>query len=341
MRAAVLDRFGGDVRLRDVPCPDPGLGQVRVRVAGCGVGLTLERARTGSLGGSAPRTVGHEFAGTVDAVGPGVTRWSEGDRVTTSFYLTCGECRMCVSGRETLCSEFGGFVGCHIDGGLAEYAVVPARNLVTVPAAVPLAEAGIVADAIATPFHVMNQRARVVPGTRVAVIGAGGGVGVHMVAMARAFGGEVVAVERDPAKAESLQALDVACTVVPRGENWARQFTDEVGGPVDVCIDMVASANTLSQGLGVVGRGGTFVVVGFQDGTTLSVDPKVLLLEEVWVTGSRYATRSEIAASLDLVARHDVAITIGARFELRDTPRAYRAMQENDAFGRILVEVEG
>jgi propanol-preferring alcohol dehydrogenase len=340
MRAAVLDHFGGDVRMLDVPRPDPGPGAVRVRVAGCGVGLTLERARTGSLGGSAPRTVGHEFAGVVDAVGPGVTRWVEGDRVTTSFYLTCGECRMCVAGRETLCSEFGGFVGCHIDGGLAEYAVVPARNLVRVPRAVSLAEAGIVADAIATPFHVMNQRAHVAPGTRVAVIGAGGGVGVHMVAMARVFGGEVIAVERDPAKAESLRDVGASSVFVPRGEDWARSFIDEVGGPVDVCIDMVASTSTLSNGVAVVGRGGKLVVVGFQDGATLGLDPKVLLLEEVSVTGSRYATRNEIASSLDLVASGQMGITIGARFDLGDTPEAYRAMQENRAFGRILVAVD-
>jgi NADPH:quinone reductase-like Zn-dependent oxidoreductase len=87
MRATILDAFGGDVRLADVPTPEPGPGEVLVGVAACGVGLTLERARTGDLGGSAPRIVGHELAGTVLATGPGADGWKPGDRVTASFYL--------------------------------------------------------------------------------------------------------------------------------------------------------------------------------------------------------------------------------------------------------------
>ena len=90
MRATVLDAFGGDVRLADVPAPKPGPGEVLIGVAACGVGLTLERARTGDLGGSAPRIVGHELGGTVLGTGPGAGPWRPGDRVTASFYLTCG-----------------------------------------------------------------------------------------------------------------------------------------------------------------------------------------------------------------------------------------------------------
>ena len=101
-----------------------------MEVEACGVGLTLERARTGALGGSAPRVVGHELGGTVAEVGPGVTGWKPGDRVTASFYLTCGSCPMCAGGRETLCTAWRGYVGLHIDGGLAEAVVLPAANLV-------------------------------------------------------------------------------------------------------------------------------------------------------------------------------------------------------------------
>ena len=104
------------------------------------------------------------------------------------------------------------------------------------------------------------------------------------------------------------------------------------------CVDTVASNSTLANGVRVVGRGGTFVVVGFQPGTALSVDPAGLIIDEIVVTGSRYATRAEIARTLDLVAQRRVEPVIGARFGLEDTAEAYRAMRGNEVFGRIVVE---
>jgi propanol-preferring alcohol dehydrogenase len=339
MRAAVLESFGGDVIVRDVPEPDAGAGEVVVAVEACGVGLTLERARSGALGGSAPRIVGHELGGVVAEVGPGVDEWEPGDRVTASFYLTCGQCPMCAGGRETLCTAWRGYVGIHVDGALAECCRLPARNLVAVPDGVGLDEAAIAADAIATPYHCFTARAPLRPGQTVAVIGAGGGVGVHMAGMAQAFGARVVAIERDPAKERRLRELGFDTVWNPGDEPaWAGALLRELGDVrVDVCVDMVASSATLANGLRLVGRAGTFVVVGFQSGAELALDPAGLLLDEIVVTGSRYATRAEIARTLDLVAQRRVEPVIGARFSLEDTAEAYRAMQANEVFGRIVV----
>ena len=339
MRAAVLHEFGGDVVVGDVPQPDPGPGEVVVAVEACGVGLTLERARTGGLGGTTPRVVGHELGGTVAALGPGVTGWQTGDRVTASFYLTCGVCPMCAGGRETLCTAWRGYLGLHIDGALAEAVVLPAANLVRVPDDVALDEAAIAADAIATPYHVFAERAPLRPGQTVAVIGAGGGVGVHMAGMARAFGARVVAIERDVAKEKELGRCGLDVVWNP-GENadWANDLIRLLGGRVDVCVDTVASTATLKNGARLIAPAGTFVVVGFQPGTTLALDPGTLILDEVVVTGSRYATRSEIALTLDLVAQGRVEAVVGARFHLEDVAEAYRAMQRNEVFGRIVVD---
>lgn len=342
MRAARLDAFDGQVRLADVPVPRPGPGQVLVDVGACGVGLTLERARTGALGGSAPRVVGHEIGGVVAELGPGVTGWSPGDRVTTSFYLICGRCRWCAGGRETLCDNWGGFVGVHVDGGLAERVVLPAQGLVAVPDDVSLVDAAIAADAIATPYHALTARAPVRVGQTVAVIGAGGGVGVHTVAMARALGARVVAIEQDPDKAARL--VDLGCDVVGNPgddpDRLDRFVTEDVPWPIDVCVDTVASRSTLTAATAMLGRAGTVVVVGFQAGSGLDLDPRPLVLDEVVLTGSRYATRAEIAATLDLVAQRRVVPVIGARFPLDDVAGAYRAMQDNAVFGRIVVVVD-
>jgi propanol-preferring alcohol dehydrogenase len=340
MLAAVLGEFGGDVFVRRIPDPVPGPGEVLVAVEACGVGLTLERARTGALGGTTPRVVGHELGGTIAALGAGVTGWRAGDRVTASFYLTCGACPMCTGGRETLCAAWRGYVGLHVDGALAESVVLPAANLVRVPAGVGLDEAAIAADAIATPYHVFAERAPVRPGQTVAVIGAGGGVGVHMAAMARAFGARVVAVERDGAKEKQLGECGFDVVWNPGTDDaWAETLAGVLGGKVDVCVDTVASNTTLANGARLVGRAGTFVVVGFQPGTSLALNPASLILDEVVVTGSRYATRSEIARTLDLVAQRKVGAVIGARYPLDAVPQAYRAVQRNEVFGRIVVDV--
>ena len=329
MRAAVLDEFGAQVRLVDVDPPTPGTGEVLVDVAVCGVGLTLERARTGALGGSTPRIVGHEIGGTVAALGPGVDGWSVGEPVTTSFYLTCGRCRWCSGGRETLCENWGGFVGVHVDGGLAEQVVLPAHGLVRVPQAVALDDAAVAAVAIATGYHALTARAPVRAGRTVAVIGAGGGVGVHVVAVARAFGAVVVGIEQDATKAAGLRTL---CDDV--------RTPDELGDlRADVVVDTVASRSTLTAAVGAAGRGGTVVVIGFQGGVTLDLDPRPLVLDEVAITGSRYASRAELMATLDLVEQGRITPVIGARFPLEDVAGAYRAMQDNAVLGRIVVDV--
>ena len=116
------------------------------------------------------------------------------------------------------------------------------------------------------------------------------------------------------------------------------RLTRRPDGRVDVCVDTVASTSTLANGARLTGRAGTFVVVGFQPGSSLTLDPAGLILDEVVVTGSRYATRAEIARTLDLVAQRRVEPVIGARFALGDTAEAYRAMQRNEVFGRIVVE---
>lgn len=340
MRAAVLDAFGADVYLTDVPARGPGPGEVLIGVAACGVGLTLERARTGDLGGSAPRIVGHELGGTVLEAGPGAGAWEPGDRVTASFYLTCGSCPSCADGHETLCENWGGFVGVHADGGLADAVVLPARSLVRVPDPVSLAEAAIAADAIATPYRALTGRVSIRPGQSVAVIGAGGGVGVHMVAMARALGARVVGIERDPAKLAQLPAHGCDLTFDPGDDpGWASRLVEELGTRADVCVDMVATRSTLANGVGLLNRSGTLLIVGYQGGVTFELDPRPFVLDEVVVTGSRYATRADIAAALDLVAQGRVKPVIGARFPLTQVAEAYRVMQANEAFGRIVVDV--
>ena len=154
MKAMVLTELGAPLRLRTVPVPAIGPGDVLLRVRATGVGLTvvIMSAVPGRVT-SFPRIPGHEVAGEVVEIGSEVTHVKVGERVTCHFYLTCGTCRFCRSGRETLCTAFRGNVGLACDGAYAEYMAIPAANVTPIPAGVSDLEAAIAADAICTPYH--------------------------------------------------------------------------------------------------------------------------------------------------------------------------------------------
>ena len=344
MRAMVLESFGGTLKTEIRPVPEPGPGEVLVRVVACGAGLTLESIRLGHLGGSTPRIMGHEYSGTVAVTGAGVEGWQEGDPVTGSFYLFCGNCVMCASGRETLCLNNKGNIGAKIDGAFAEYVVVPARNLVRIPEGVVLREAGVIADAVATPYHIARERARIVAGQRVAVIGAGGGVGIHMLQVAKAFGAFVIAIERDAEKLRRLQDFALDALVDASSESWQADLVQAADGQLDACIDFVGSPETTGKGLAALGRGGTFVIAGVMPGlrsdksAVISAAPMYLVNKEIGILGTRYATRAEIARSLELVRDGKVKPIIGASFPLEQAEEAFEAIRRNLVFGRILID---
>lgn len=338
MRAIRLEAPGGLPQMVEAPRPTPRPGEVTVDVATIGAGLTLELARSGQLGGTFPRIPGHEIAGTIREVGIDVSDWKVGDRVTTSFYLTCGECVFCRRGRETLCEKFGGFVGAAIDGGMAETVRLPARNLVRVPDGVGLDVAGVVADAVATPVHVVSSRARVSAGDWVAVIGAGGGLGVHAVQVLRAVGGRTIAVESDEDKCHRLASAGFANVVL--GPDWERAIAGvtDGAGPSTI-VDCVGSSHTLSASLAALAPGGTLVILGAAAGAKLELSGLDAILRETSIVGTRYASRSEIAQALALVEAGRVVPVIGSRFALDDVERVFDEIRTGSTFGRIVIAV--
>ena len=344
MRAMVLEEFGGTLTLQTRPVPEPGSGEVLIQVVACGAGLTLESIRSGHLGGSTPRIMGHEYSGTVAALGAGVENWRVGDAVTGSFYLFCGNCVMCSSGRETQCINNKGNIGAKIDGAFAEYVVIPARNLVHIPTGVALREAGIIADAVATPYHIARERAHIVAGQRVAIIGAGGGVGIHMLQVAKAFGAFVIAVERDPVKLGRLRDFNIDALIDSGVASWQSDLSEAANGQLDSCIDFVGTPVTTSGGIAALGCGGTFVIVGTlpelrsDKSAVISVAPMYLINKEVTITGTRYASRAEIAHSLQLVRDGSVKPIIGASFPLAQAEDALEAIRRNQVFGRVLID---
>jgi D-arabinose 1-dehydrogenase-like Zn-dependent alcohol dehydrogenase len=288
-----------------------------------------------------PRIPGHEVAGEVVEVGAEVRTVRIGDRVTCHFYLTCKVCRYCRSGRETLCPAFRGYVGMACDGGYAEYMAIPAVNLCPVPPEVSDLEAAVGADAIATPFHACREEARIGPGDHVLVVGAGGGVGIHAVQMARLSGGRVLAADLTDAKLEMARAVGADALIDARREDLAAQalgLTD--GHGVDAVIDCVASRETLEAGMRALARAGRLVIIGsrppevFGAEPSFRVDPQLMLYRGLEIHGSRYVSLAEIAQTLELLRQRRIRAIVTREFPLEEAEEAHRLLRQNALVGR-------
>lgn len=309
MKALVLDEPNAPLRLAEVPTPKPGPGEVLVKVKACGVGLTVVNACTGRLGGPSGllrnRIPGHEIAGEVAGLGSGATQFTPGDRVLAYFYLTCDRCKWCRRGRNPLCDNFRGYVGRDVDGGYAEYVKLPENCLFALPDEIDDVPATTIADAIGTPVHVCGARAKIQPGEFVMVVGAAGGVGIHMVQVAKLFGAEIVAVDIDDAKLERTREYGADHLVNFEGlgaesaSEVVRQAT--AGQGVDVVIDMANSAETLRWGYELLGKGGRLVNLGTYPGVELALWHGSLVQKEATVTGSRYHSKAEYLQAIELV----------------------------------------
>jgi propanol-preferring alcohol dehydrogenase len=336
MKAMVMKEWNGPYKLEDRPIPEVGPPDVLIKIKACGIGYTLTNLRAGKLGGSVPRIIGHEIGGIVEDVGPMVTTCKPGDRVCVSFYLTCGHCKWCVNGRETLCENFGGYVGAAIDGGFAEYAKIPEHNVLPIPEGIGFAEAGVTTDAVATNWHVFKERCKTKPNDRVLVVGAGGGVGIHTVQVAKVFGAHVIGVDVSDEKLELAEKYGADEVINVAGKEMSQEIMKiTAGGGVDAVVDMVCTKQTLKEDIKSLGVGGTLVVVGVpQDVTSLDFEPMRLLRDELNLTGCRCATRQEIKESLELVRRGVIRPAVINTFPLDEANRVQKFIDNMELLGR-------
>lgn len=343
MEAQVLHRWGGPLVAEERPIPRPGHGEVLIAVDACGVGSTLVNVRDGRMASSPnaalPRVLGNEVCGRITMVGPGVTTVTVGMRVVTYMYLHCGTCRRCRLGDETMCESLGGYVGVAIDGGMAGLVVVPESNALPVPDGVDAVTAAVAADAIATPWHALHAIAPVGPRSRVVVIGAGGGVGVHAVVIAHAAGARVVAVDLGDEKLRFAQDHGADSAVDGAGEDVAGAIRDATDGGADVVLDYVASRATLQAGVAVLAPYGRFVVQGVNPpGTTFdAVEPRTLLQQQVALTGGRHASRAEVRTVMEELAAGRLHAAVTDVRPLAEVEEIFGLLRSGRLLGRAAV----
>lgn len=337
MKAMVLKGPNTPFELTQVPDPVAGAGEAVARVFACGSGLTIQHIKAGRISAEFPRIIGHEITGEIVSVGPGVTGLGVGDGVTAYYYLNCGHCRWCLANLEPLCVNSQGNVGRNCDGGYAEYIKLPAHIFIKLPDGLDYkahpAEIGVITDALATPYKVL-RRARVKAGETVAIFGAGGGVGIHQVMLAKWARTRVIAVDVARDKFGACRKAGADEVVDASSGDVAEALLDLTGGRgVDVVIDYVSATSTLEAGVKALGIHGRLVTLGGA-GRPFAASALSLMLKEQDVLGSRYVTRSEILDALDLVARGEVWPLVTDICPLEEAEALHERIERGEVTGR-------
>lgn len=343
MKAMVVRKPGGieAMRLETIPDPEPGPKDVIIRVEACGVCFHDVLTRNGTLkaGVKMPCVLGHEISGTVVQTGREVTRFRQGQRVATAQrYHICGACRFCRSGRETLCAErkFLGDYG--LVGGYGEFVAVEDDNVAAVPEGVDLAAASIAACAIGTCLNGIRDVGKVQMGESVLVTGAGGGLGLHAVQLARLAGAFVVAQTTSPEKAELIREMGAHHVVVhARGADFSgavKQATD--GRGVDVLIDNVGTPlfEPMRRSLGV---GGRWILIGQLTGEFISFNPAQLFLKNQSMLAVTSVSRNQLEDVLGLMGRGEVKAMVTQSLPLERAGEAHTLVESGRAAGRIVL----
>ena len=341
MKAMLLRAANTPFEMVTVPDPVAGPGEAVARVITCGAGLTIQHAKAGRRKIDFPRIIGHEITGEIVQVGAGVSGLKIGDGVTAYFYLNCGHCRHCLTMREPLCTNQGGNVGLECDGGYAEYIKLPAHIFIKYPDGLDYkkhpAEMGVITDALATPYKVL-RRAQIKGGETVAVIGAGGGVGIHQVMMAKWANARVIAVDTAADKFAACRKAGADDVVDPRDGDVVEALRDLSRGGVDVVIDYVSTAATLEAGVRALNQSGRLVILGGA-AQNFQAPGRDMLTKEQAILGSRYVTRAEILDACDLVAGGEVWPLVTVLRPLEEAEAVHELVERGAVTGRAVLQV--
>ena len=311
---AVVITHPGSVEIATVEDPAPGPRDVVIAVAACGLCGTDFHILQGEFAPKLPIVPGHEFAGEVVAVGTAITEVAVGAQVAVDPSLYCGECHYCHRGRANLCERWGA-IGVTAPGGAAEFAVAPVANCVVLPDHVTTADAALIEplSCAVRGYDVLRSRLA----DHVLIYGAGT-MGLMMLELAKRTGAVTVdVVDLNPDR------LATACLL---GCSRTAMRADEIERPRgwDVVIDVTGNAEAIQDGLGRVGRGGTFLQFGVADYAARAViEPYRIYNQEITITGSMAVLHSyERAAELFAEGVLDPKVFISDRLPLTDYPRA-------------------
>jgi S-(hydroxymethyl)glutathione dehydrogenase/alcohol dehydrogenase len=357
VKAAVCREFGKPLSIEEVTLAPPQAGEVKVRVSACGICQSDVHSIAGAWGGTLPAVYGHEVAGVIDAVGPGVDDLRAGQPVVVSLIRSCRHCAFCARGEPVFCettfrldrespltAKNGAAItqGMHT-GGFAESVVVDASQAVGIPDDIPFDAAALLACAVITGFGAVVNTAGVAPGSSVVVIGTGG-VGLNAVQAAAICGARpVIAVDLSNQKLDAARRFGATHTVNPRKESLDAAIAALTRGRrADTVIVTAGSTKAVEQGVTLARRGGTVVLVGMPPSGVATIDPGQIAHDGQRILGSKVGSaRPQIdiprLVSLYRDGRLKLDELVSHRYPLRDINAAIAAAGRDDVLRNVIV----
>lgn len=371
MRAAVFWEPNKPLTIEEFHMPRPKSGEILIKTKACGVCHSDLHVMKGELPFASPCVLGHEITGEVVEHGAltdirTIERLPIGAHVVGAFIMPCGSCSFCNKGQDDLCEAFFAYnrargtlydgetrlflrnsgkpVYMYSMGGLAEYCVVPAHALSTLPDSLPYSESAILGCAVFTAYGAMAHAAEVRPGDSVAVVGIGG-VGSSCLQIARAFGAsEIIAVDIEDEKLKQAKFLGATQTINARQEDAVEKIREITGGMgVDVAVEALGKPQTFLQCTQSVRDGGKAVMIGLTDSVARGeIDINRLVRRQIKVIGSYGARARQDLPKLVKLAESGIfnlksAVSRKCKFE--EAGQAYQDLNQGNIIGRAVVEI--
>jgi NADPH:quinone reductase-like Zn-dependent oxidoreductase len=340
MTAVVLHEHGGPevLQLEQLPVPVPGPGEVRVRIRAVALNHLDIWVRRGGPAFKLdyPHRLGSDIVGIVDALGPGAKAVA-GARVVVQPGLSCGVCVRCLGGHDNLCSKYK-ILGENAQGGYAEYIVVPEVNLAAYPERLDFPQAAASILTFMTAWQMIVHKARVEPGDIVLVQGAGSGVGVAAIQIAKLMGARVIATAGSDEKLQRARELGADDTINYQTQDFVaecKKLTERRG--VDAVIEHVGG-DVFAGSLRAVKSGGRVVTCGATAGFHPPIDLRHIFFRQVEVLGSTMGSKADLLAVLGHVAAGRLQPVVHATLPLARAADAHRMLEERKAFGKVVLE---
>jgi D-arabinose 1-dehydrogenase-like Zn-dependent alcohol dehydrogenase len=340
MKAMAYSAYGGPLEPLDLPEPELVPGSALLEVLACGICYSDVKTWQGAMAFSPdlplPHIPGHEIAARVVAADPPGSL-APGTTVVVYHLRPCRACDRCRAGEENLCRAPLSWTGFTHPGGLRERMVVPLDRLTVVPPGIDAIHAAPLTCALGTAYRAVVSRGRVLPGTRVGVIGLGG-VGIHALQIARAAGADAVGLDVSDRAIETARALGLEAG---RADDLDAERAAAGDAGLDVVVEAVGRETTMAQALRLVRPGGRIVAVGYSATSEFVVPSPRFVLEEVELVGSRYVRLDELGRAIQLVADGRVEIVVDEVKPLAEAGAALGRLRDGQVVGRIVVDVSG
>ena len=341
MKAMVLKEFNQPLSLEEVEKPHYGENDVLVKVKAAGLCGTDLKIQQGKIPVKVlPLIQGHEISGVIAETGSKVKDFKVGDEILVSFYIPCNECELCKAERQTICENLIGRLGFELNGGFAEYVMVPESSLIRKPKELSFPEAAIISCSMGTVYHALLKRAKIKEGDCIAMIGASGGLGLHAIQIAKNFNVQVIGVDVTEEKLKLMKKYGADEVINASKDNWGERIVEISGGRgADKILEFVSRNETVEKDIKVLRKGGKLVLIAYSNLVPLQINSLKVVLNELEILGTRAGTKEEIEKCVELIVEGKLKPVISKTYPIEEINQAMSVLKEGKLSGRITLKI--